>query len=304
MSHFQRLTETNLRLRDGNISTLAWRLRWWSEKKEWIKVSHSCNWFIWSLPVNQRTSHNNMNIDEFSFIGKDSNKLNLYALIWNQFTRYIKQITCRAVCGFPLFVLEEGTEYRCVTFTYVYVYSTQTHTHSTYTCLYNPMLLLETRNWHGGHWWSEEEREWSWGRDGRETLHYMRFYTSLLRTICNCWKRLGKIEGKRRRGWQRMRWGDSITDSRDVNLSKLQERVKDGGTWHATVHWVTKSWTRLKDWTTTVCNYCLLRNKLRFKSKSEDKQQHTTSVHYVHQDPGCLGKYSGSVWAWVAYTVT
>ena len=51
----------------------------------------------------------------------------------------------------------------------VYVYSTRTQTHTTYTCLYNPTLLLETHNWHGGHWWSEEGSEWSWGGHGRET---------------------------------------------------------------------------------------------------------------------------------------
>ena len=58
---------------------------------------------------------------------------------------------------------------------------------------------------------------------------------------------LGKIEGNRRRGWQRMRWLDSITDSVDMNLSKLQETVEDRGVWHATVHGVAKSQTQLSN---------------------------------------------------------
>ena len=62
-----------------------------------------------------------------------------------------------------------------------------------------------------------------------------------------CWERL---KGKKRKGWQKMKWLDSITDSVDMNLSKLCKIVEDRGAWGATVHEVTKSQIQLSEWTT------------------------------------------------------
>ena len=58
---------------------------------------------------------------------------------------------------------------------------------------------------------------------------------------------LGKIEGKRRRGWQRIRWLDGITDSTDLSLSEVREIVKNREAWCAAVHRVAKSWTQISD---------------------------------------------------------
>ena len=114
--------------------------------------------------------------------------------------------------------------------------------------------------------------------------HLMRRVDSLEKTLM-----LGRIGGRRKRGWQRMKWLDGITDSMDMSLSKLRELVMDREAWRAAIHGVAKSRTRLSDWT-----------ELNWIHIMEGKNQ-IMMIWYPRKDWGCLScVYLCFKWKWTS----
>ena len=106
---------------------------------------------------------------------------------------------------------------------------------------------------------------------------------------------LGRIEGRRRRGWQRMKWLDGITDSMDTSLSRLWELVMDRGAWDAAIHGVANSRTRLSDWTELVTS--TVHNEWIGKRPRLSENRQPVLLH-KGMEPGSVISILDMPWLW------
>ena len=134
--------------------------------------------------------------------------------------------------------------------------------------------------------WRRSTLGFLWRNDVKLKLQYfghlMRRADSLEKSLM-----LGGTGGRRRRGRQRMRWLDGITDSMDVNLSELRELVMDREAWHAAIHGVANSWTRLRDWTKLELNYCFSFPALQSMANRWRNNGHQNRLYFLGLQNHC-----------------